>query len=136
MVIGQNDIRHQVSTSMMPLKDTFVVIFFLAIGMLFNPAAILDNFLFFLGALGIILIMKPLAAYIITRLLKYPFKVALTIALALAQIGEFSFILAEEASTFKILPDEGYDIIVACAFVAISINPLLFTSMNKFIKSE
>jgi monovalent cation:H+ antiporter-2, CPA2 family len=67
-----------------------------------------------------------LAAFFITIMLKYSKKTAWTIALALAQIGEFSFILAEEALKFKLLPDEGYDIIVACALVSISINPIFF----------
>lgn len=126
MVIGQSKVRHQVYLNSMPLKDTFVVIFFLSVGMLFNPGAIMENFWLFAGILAIVLIIKPVVAMAITLVLKYPFKTALTVAIALAQIGEFSFILIEESMKYKIVPDEGYDIIVACSLISISMNPLLF----------
>ena len=130
MVIGQTDVSHQASAYSSPMKDAFVVIFFLSVGMLFNPVGIWDNFSLFIGLLAIVLIVKPLAAYVITVLMRYPKMVGTTIALALAQIGEFSFILAEEAGRYNIFPDEGYDAIVPCAIVTISINPLLFKIMN------
>ncbi len=126
MVIGQTDVRHQASVHASSMKDAFVVIFFLSVGMLFNPMAIVENFALFASVLFVILIIKPLAALLIVLLLRYSWETGLTIALALAQIGEFSFILAEEAIKFDVLPDEGFDIIVACALVSISINPLLF----------
>lgn len=126
MVMGQTTVKHQISANALPLKDAFLVIFFLSMGMLFDIRAIFNNAAIFLGLLAIILVAKPLSAYIITRLLKYTPETALIQAIALAQIGEFSFILVEEASRFKIIPDEGYDIIVACAIVTIMLNPLLF----------
>lgn len=126
MVIGKTDIRHKVSSNTTPLSDTFVVIFFLSIGMLFNPMAIVEHYPLFFAVLAIILVIKPLAAFLITVVLKYPYKMAIVLAVALAQIGEFSFILAEEANRLKIFPDEGFDIVVACALVSISLNPLLF----------
>lgn len=126
MVIGQTHVRHQASANALPLQDAFVVIFFLSVGMIFNPMAIVHHFGLFMGLLAIILVIKPLSAFLIVWLMRYPLKVALTIALALAQIGEFSFILSEEAIRFKLLPDEGYDVIVACALVSISLNPILF----------
>lgn len=130
MIIGQTEVSHQASAYASPMKDAFVVIFFLSVGMLFNPMAIVDHFLFFLSILGIILIIKPLTAYLIVILMRYPRIVGLNIAFALAQIGEFSFILAEEAGKFDIFPDEGYDIIVACALVSIALNPLLFQLLD------
>lgn len=130
MLIGQTEVRHQAAANALPLKDAFAVIFFLSVGMLFNPAAILSHFPLFIGVLAIILIIKPITAYILARLLRSPIKTALIVAVALAQIGEFSFILSEEAVNLKILPDEGYDIIVACALISIAINPLLFTVCN------
>lgn len=126
MVIGETSVRKRATKSSLPIKDAFVVIFFLSVGMLFNPAALFDRVLLFLAILTIILIVKPLIAFLLTIALKYPAKTAFTIAIALAQIGEFSFILTEEAMRYEIFPDELYDIIVACAFVSISINPLLF----------
>lgn len=133
MVIGQTKMRNQVSHNAMPLKDVFSVIFFLAIGMIFNPAAILERPWLFLGTLGIILVVKPLVAFLMTLIFKYPLKVGLTIAVALAQIGEFSFILAEEAMKYKLLPDEAYDIIVACSLISIAINPFLFRTIRVYI---
>lgn len=130
MVIGQTDVRHEVSANARPLRDTFMVVFFLSIGMLFNPGAILEHPGLFIAVLAIILIAKPLAAFLIAYVLKYPFQIALTVAVALAQIGEFSFVLAEQAMTYDLLPVAGFDIIVACALVSIAINPLLF----KFLK--
>lgn len=126
MVIGQTNVKHQVSINATPIKDAFVVIFFLSIGMLFNPQTIIEHYFLFFGALAIILIVKPVTAFLIAIGLRYPVKTALTVALALAQIGEFSFILSEEASRYDILPDIGYDVIVASSLVSIAINPLLF----------
>jgi CPA2 family monovalent cation:H+ antiporter-2 len=134
MVIGQTDVRHQASAYASPLKDTFVVIFFLSVGMLFNPSVIMSHFLLFISILMIILFIKPLTAFLIVVLMHYPVSVALTVALALAQIGEFSFILAEEAAKFNIFSEEGYDIIVACALISISLNPLLFKMLD-YLKS-
>lgn len=126
MLMGQTEMRRKVSNNSMPMKDAFVVIFFLAVGMIFNPDVIYDQFSLFLLGLAIILILKPITALVITIILKYPFKTALTIGLGLAQIGEFSFILAEEAMRFNVLPDDGYDLVVACSIVSIVLNPLLF----------
>jgi monovalent cation:H+ antiporter-2, CPA2 family len=134
MVIGKTNVRHQASANALPLKDVFAVVFFLSIGMLFNPMAIPANLTLFLGITFVIVIIKPLVAYLITVIAGYPIKVALTVAITLAQIGEFSFILAVEALSLKLLPDEGYDILVACALVSISINPLLFQALDFFEK--
>lgn len=129
MVIGQTDVRHQAFANSLPLKDVFAVIFFLSIGMLFDPSILVHSFGLFIGILGIIIVIKPLTAYAIVRLLKYPKKIGLTVALALAQIGEFSFILGEQSMHWKLLPDAGYDLLVACGFVSIALNPLLFRFM-------
>jgi len=126
MVMRQTPLRHRVSLNVMPMKDAFVVIFFLSIGMLFNPLSIVDHFTLFLGTLVIILLIKPLVAFLITIVLKLDTKVALMVSLALAQVGEFSFILSEEGTKLHILPDEAYDVIVACAIVSIPLNPVLF----------
>ncbi|CDZ81019.1 Inner membrane protein YbaL [Candidatus Rubidus massiliensis] len=131
MVIGATELRHQALANAAPMRDVFTVIFFLSIGMLFNPYGILDHYALFASILFIVLIIKPAAAILIVMLFKYPFKSALIVAIALAQIGEFSFILAEEASKLKIMPEEGYDIIVACSIISISLNPLLFRLLHK-----
>lgn len=126
IVIGQTDVRHQVTENTRPIKEAFIVLFFLSMGMLFNLKAICDNFALFIATLSIILIAKPLAAYVLAKGLGRSRTEALTVAVGLAQIGEFSFILAEEANRFELLPDLGYDVLVACALVSISLNPFLF----------
>ncbi|MBS0655711.1 MAG: cation:proton antiporter [Verrucomicrobia bacterium] len=131
MVIGQTDVRHKVSTTMLPIRDFFSVIFFLAVGMIFDPSAISNKPGLFLSVLAIILCVKPLVAFLIVKAFKYPVRTALTIAVALAQIGEFSFILAEEAIRFQVLPEEGIDILVACSLASIAINPSLFRAVAK-----
>lgn len=133
MTIGQTESRQKALVNALPLKDMFAVIFFLSIGMLFNPTAIFDHIFLFLGLLSIILIVKPLSAIAIVLALRYPLKTALIIAAALAQIGEFSFILSEEAMRLNILPDEGYDMIIACAIVSIALNPLFFKAIPQGI---
>lgn len=139
MIIGQTNVRHQAFAYASPMRDIFVVIFFLSVGMLFNPMAIVTHFFLFLCILGIILIVKPLSAFIIAIFMGYSRMTALTIAFALAQIGEFSFILAEEAGRLNIFPDEGFDTIVACALISIAINPLLFQLLDvlkPYLKSQ
>lgn len=130
MVIGKTEVRYQAAANSLPLKDAFAVIFFLSIGMLFNPILIAEHFSIFMILLGTILIIKPLIALVIVLAGGYSFKIALTIALALAQIGEFSFILAEQAISYDLLPDTGDDLLIACALVSISLNPLLFRLIN------
>lgn len=131
MVMGQTRMHRKVAANATPIKDTFLVIFFLSIGMLFNPSAVVEHFVIFIGVLALIMILKPLIAFAITLAYKYPMKTAVTVGLGMAQIGEFSFILCEEATKFKILPDEAFDIIVACSLVSISINPMLFRFLNQ-----
>lgn len=126
MVIGKSQVRHQASANALPLKDIFAVIFFLSIGMLFNPTAIAQNFGLFAGIICVILIVKPLVAGILTIGFGYSLNVALTVAISLAQIGEFSFILAEQATHLQIMPSIGFDVLVACALISISLNPILF----------
>jgi monovalent cation:H+ antiporter-2, CPA2 family len=126
MVVGQTDVRHQAAANALSVKDVFTVVFFLSVGILFNPMAIVEHFHLFILILSVILIIKPLTAFIIVWALGFPSKTASTIAIALAQIGEFSFILSEEAMNLKLLPDEGYDVIVACAILSIALNPILF----------
>jgi len=135
MVIGKTNVKHQAASNALPLKDIFTVIFFLSVGMLFNPEAIASNLYLFLGIISVILIVKPLVACLITIFLGYPINTALTVSISLAQIGEFSFILAEEAMNLKILPDDGFDLLVACALISISFNPLLFRAIGFFEKT-
>ncbi len=132
MVIGKTNVKYQAAASSLSLKDIFAVIFFVSIGMLFKPMAITANFPIFIGIISVILILKPLVAYLITILLGYSLNTAIILAVSLAQIGEFSFILASEAMNLNLIPKEGFDILVACAIVSISLNPFLFKMIGFF----
>lgn len=132
LVIGQTGMRDVASNQTTSLRDVFLVIFFLSIGMLFDPSTLQHYFVPFLLLLSVILVVKPLVSGLFTLLMKGSFKTALIVGVALAQVGEFSLLLVEEANRFKLLPDPAYDIIVACAFVTISLNPLYFKITNSY----
>lgn len=133
MIIGRTQMRQQAIKHSVTIRDAFVVIFFVSVGMIFNPAAILVHPYLFASVLLLIVLFKPLIAFLIMICYRYPFKSCLTVALALAQIGEFSFILSEEAIKYKLMPDDGYDVIVACALASIALNPVLFK--NRFLSN-
>lgn len=126
VIVGKTDMSYQAAANALPLRDTFAAIFFLSVGMLFNPFSIMENLPLFFGILVIILLMRPLIAFLIVKSAKYPSSAAITVALAISQIGEYSFILAEEGNLLGILPNNAYDILVGGAFVSISLNPILF----------
>lgn len=125
-VVGKTELSHQAAANALPMRDAFAVIFFLSVGMLFNPLALENNLPLFAGVLMIILLVRPLGAFLITKIAKCPTYIGFTLAFAISQIGEYSFILAEEGSRLKLVPDNVYDIIVACAFISIALNPILF----------
>ena len=95
MVVAQSPVSHQAAADALPMRDAFAVLFFVSVGMLFDPAFVLQEPLMILAALGIILLVKPITALIIVGLLGHSVRTALTVALGLAQIGEFSFILSD-----------------------------------------
>ncbi len=127
--IGQTEMRHQAFANALPLRAMFAVIFFLSIGMLFNPIGALQEWKLFFGIVSIILVVKPLAAFLLVRVMGYSIKAACIVACSLGQIGEFSFILAEQSIHWKLLPDAGYDILVGAAFISIALNPIVFRLM-------
>lgn len=126
MAVGQSPVSHQAAANALPMRDAFAVIFFVSVGMLFDPRFLLAEPWLVLGALAIILIGKPLAALAIVVGLGYSARTALTVAVGLAQIGEFSFILAELARRLGVLPSAGYSVLVAAALLSITLNPMLF----------
>jgi CPA2 family monovalent cation:H+ antiporter-2 len=108
------------------MRDAFAVLFFVSVGMLLDPGALLETPGLALGALGVVLIGKPAVALLIVWGMRYPFKVALTIAIALSQIGEFSFILSSIGRELGILTPAATNTLVAVAIVSIVLNPLLY----------
>lgn len=126
MVINGSDHSHRAATYLQPLQDVFAALFFVAVGMLFEPLVLVQHPLQVLEVFAIIVVGKSLAALAIVRLLRRPLRTALTVAAALAQIGEFSFILAVMGVSMKLLPPQGQSYIVAGAILSIVVNPLVF----------
>jgi CPA2 family monovalent cation:H+ antiporter-2 len=126
MVVGQSPVANQAAADALPLRDAFAVLFFTSVGMLFNPMFLVHEPLMVFAGLGIVMIGKPLAALIIVAIIGYPLRTGLTVALGLAQIGEFSFILSEVGRKHGLMSDAGHNVLVACAIVSITLNPMLF----------
>jgi CPA2 family monovalent cation:H+ antiporter-2 len=126
VVLAETDLSHQAAENSLPLQDAFAVMFFVSVGMLFDPTVVLERPLELLGVLFIIVVGKSLAAFAIVLAFGYPVRTALTISASLAQIGEFSFILAGLGVGLGLLPPEGRDLILAGALLSITFNPFAF----------
>lgn len=126
MVVGRSEFSLRAASEALPMRDAFAVLFFVSVGMLFDPAALLAAPGVALITLAIILLGKPLAALGIVLWLGYPVRVAMAVAVSLAQIGEFSFILAALGKDLGILEPAAVNALVAAAIVSISLNPLLY----------
>jgi CPA2 family monovalent cation:H+ antiporter-2 len=114
----------------LPMRDAFAVLFFVSVGMLLDPRALLGSPKLVLGALAIVLIGKPLVALLLVWVMRYPFRAAITVAIALAQIGEFSFILATIGRELKILTTESTNVLVAASIVSIILNPVAYRAIR------
>lgn len=126
MVVARSEFSLRAATDALPMRDAFAVLFFVSVGMLVDFKSLLDSPWQVLAALGVVLIGKPLAALVLVVVMKYPLRVGLAVAVALAQIGEFSFIVATMGRQLGILPENASNILVAAAIVSITINPLLY----------
>lgn len=126
MVLSESELSNRAAQESLPLRDAFAVLFFVSVGMLFDPAIILSEPWLILGTIFIIVVGKSLAAFLIVIAFRKTASTALTISASLAQIGEFSFILAELGVGLKILPEEGRDLILAGAIISIVLNPVMF----------
>ncbi|GAA2882340.1 CPA2 family monovalent cation:H+ antiporter-2 [Aminobacter niigataensis] len=126
MVMSESELSHQAAEETLPLRDAFSVLFFVSVGMLFDPTSLLSNTWPILGTLFIILIGKSVAAFLIVIAFGYPIATALIISASLAQIGEFSFMLAGLGVSLDLLPEQGRDLILAGAILSIVLNPLAF----------
>jgi CPA2 family monovalent cation:H+ antiporter-2 len=126
MIVGRSDFSLRAASEALPMRDAFAVLFFVSVGMLFNPQHLLEAPGMVAATLAIILLGKPLAALSIVLMLGYPVKIALAVAVALAQIGEFSFILATLGKDLGVLSNSAVNTIVAAAIVSITLNPLLY----------
>jgi CPA2 family monovalent cation:H+ antiporter-2 len=139
MVVGKSKLSHQASADILPLRDAFAVLFFLAVGMLFDFKFIVEYPLLIFVCLVIVLLVKPLTAIFTVSVLGYSVKTALTVASGLAQVGEFSFILAQEAKRLNLAGDVVYNTMVVCSIISITLNPSLFKkvpAIEKFLHSR
>jgi CPA2 family monovalent cation:H+ antiporter-2 len=132
MVLSESELSHQAAQETLPLRDAFAVLFFVSVGMLLDPTILVDQFWPLLAAMAIILLGKSFAAFVIVRLFRHPIGTALVISASLAQIGEFSFILAGLGVALGILPEEGQDLILAGAIISILVNPTFFVLLDRF----
>jgi CPA2 family monovalent cation:H+ antiporter-2 len=130
MVVGQSPVSQEAAAEALPLRDAFGVLFFVSVGMLFDPGFLLREPTLVLAALAVVLVGKPLAAVAVVAALGYSARTALVVAVGLAQIGEFSFILGDLARSHALLPAAGASVLVACALVSIALNPLLFRALD------
>jgi CPA2 family monovalent cation:H+ antiporter-2 len=126
MVLNESDLSHKAAAQSLPLQDAFAVLFFVSVGMLFDPTIIVREPLTVLGVVALILVGKSLVALALVLALGYPLSTGLTISAALAQVGEFSFILAGLGIAYGLLPETGLSLIVAGALISITLNPLSF----------
>ncbi|WP_332060444.1 YbaL family putative K(+) efflux transporter [Bartonella sp. CB74] len=134
MVMSESELSHRAAEESLPLRDAFSVLFFVSVGMLFDPGKILTNFFPLLATLLIIILGKSIVSFFIIKAFGYSNKTALTISASLAQIGEFSFILAGLSLNFGLLNNDAHDLILGGAILSILLNPFVFTACDKIKK--
>ncbi|SAL02847.1 TrkA-N family protein [Caballeronia ptereochthonis] len=126
MVMRESEFSHRAAQESLPLRDAFSVLFFVSVGMLFDPAILMKQPLHVAGVLAIIIFGKSVAALALVLAFRYPLNTALTVSASLAQIGEFSFILAGLGLSLGLLPADGMSLVLAGALISIALNPVLF----------
>jgi CPA2 family monovalent cation:H+ antiporter-2 len=130
MILSESPLSQRAAQESLPLRDAFAVLFFVSVGMLFDPLIVMKEPWPIVAAVLIIVVGKSLAAFLIVRLFGHPTSTALLIAVSLAQIGEFSFILAGLGVSLELLPERGRDLILAGAIISILLNPVLFAVLD------
>ena len=134
MVMRESAFSHRAAQESLPLRDAFAVLFFVSVGMLFNPAVLIERPLQVIAVVGVIVVGKSVAACVLVLLFRYPLSTALTVSASLAQIGEFSFILAALGVSLGLLPAEGQSLLLAGALISIATNPLWFSLIGPLQK--
>ena len=130
MVVGRSDYSLRAASEALPMRDAFAVLFFVSVGMLLDPSSLWQAPWLVAGALAIVLVGKPFVALVIVWSMRYPLRVALTVAISLSQIGEFSFILATLGRELGVLTAAATNALVATAIVSIVLNPLLYRAVR------
>ncbi|EMO0472877.1 Kef family K(+) transporter [Pluralibacter gergoviae] len=134
MVLNESELSHRAASDTLPLRDAFAVLFFVSVGMLFDPMILIEQPFAVLGVLAIILFGKSAAAFMLVRLFGHSQRTALTIAASLAQIGEFAFILAGLGMALDLLPQAGQNLVLAGSILSIMLNPVLFALLEKYLE--
>jgi CPA2 family monovalent cation:H+ antiporter-2 len=133
MVLNESELSHRAAHDTLPLRDAFAVLFFVSVGMLFDPMVLVQQPLAVMGTLAIIIFGKSVAAFFLVRMFGHSPRTALTIAASLAQIGEFAFILAGLGMALNLLPQAGQNLVLAGAILSIMLNPVLFALLEKYL---
>lgn len=139
VLLSESELSHQAAADSLPLQDAFAVLFFVSVGMLFDPTIVVRDPFAVLAVLLAIVVGKSLAAFLIVLLFRYPVATALTVSASLAQIGEFSFILAAMGVSLGLLPPEGRDLVLAGALISITLNPFVFgtiTPVTRWVRAR
>jgi len=136
MILSESELSQRAANETLPLRDAFAVLFFVSVGMLVDPAILVNEPLPLLATLFIILFGKSLAAFLIVRLFGHPTSTALTISASLAQIGEFSFILVSLGVSLSLMTERGRDLVLAGAIISIMLNPLFFAVLDRILASR
>ena len=129
-VLGESHVSERAAHDVVPLTDVFSVLFFVSVGMLLDPSIFRDEPVAIVVVVAVVVIGKSLAALLIVAALKRPFHEGLTVAAGLAQIGEFSFVVATTALALGLVPEEGFQLVVATALISITVNPLMFAAIG------
>jgi CPA2 family monovalent cation:H+ antiporter-2 len=129
LIVGRSDYSLRAASDALPMRDAFAVLFFVAVGMLLDPRVVVQAPALTAATLIVVLVGKPAAALLLMWLLRYPFRVSVAIAIALAQIGEFSFILSSLARDLGLFTAEATNTLVAVSIVSIVVNPLLYRAI-------
>ncbi|MDH5480287.1 MAG: Kef family K(+) transporter [Nitrosomonas sp.] len=129
MVMRESEFSHRAAEESLPLRDAFAVLFFVSVGMLFDPSILINEPMRVLGIVAIIIVGKSIAAMLLVLMLRYPLNTALTVAASLGQIGEFSFILAGLGLSLGLMPTEGLSLVLAGALISIAFNPIAFAAI-------
>jgi len=136
VVVGQSRFGPQAAAEIAPFRDVFSALFFVSVGMLVDPQALLEQPLQVAGTLAIVLLLKPMAALLLVTLLRGGSRTAATVAVGLAQIGEFSFIVASLGVALKLLPREALDLVIVASIVSIALNPPLFRLVDRLLRTR
>jgi monovalent cation:H+ antiporter-2, CPA2 family len=130
MMMRESELSHRAAQESLPLRDAFAVLFFVSVGMLFDPQVLIEEPLRVLAVIGIVMIGTPLVATALVLAFRYPINIALTVGASIAQIGEFSFLLAALGVSLGLLPVQGQSLILAAALLSISAHPLIFAALR------